>query len=56
VRAEVEYSAVVSVKVDLESGEVASVDIRAPGDGDESRSEVRVSVESQTDEPSRASS
>jgi hypothetical protein len=49
VRAEVEYSAV-SVKVDLESGEVASVDIRAPGDGDESRSEVRVSVESQTDE------
>src|SRR2546422_1468877 len=50
VRAEVEYSAVVSVKVDLESGEVASVDIRAPGDGDESRSEVRVSVESQTDE------
>jgi len=29
VRAEVEYSAVVSVKVDLESGEVASVDISA---------------------------
>lgn len=50
-RAEVEYTALVSVKVDLESGEVASVDIRGPGDEDETPSEVSVSLESETDQP-----
>ena len=38
--AEVEYSVVVSVKVDLESGDVVSVGIRAISDEDESAREV----------------
>jgi hypothetical protein len=51
VRAEVEYTALVSVKVDLETGEVASVDIRAPGEEGETPSEVSISLESETDQP-----
>lgn len=37
--------------VDLETGAVASVDIRAPGDEDETPAEVSVSLESETDQP-----
>ena len=51
VKAEVEYAALVSVKVDLETGEVASVDVRAPGDGDEAPAEISVSLETETDQP-----
>jgi hypothetical protein len=51
VEAEVEYTALVSVKVNLGTGEVASVDIRAPGDGDEVPAEVGVSLDSETDQP-----
>lgn len=50
-KAKLEYAAVVSVKVDLETGEVASVDIRGPGDEDETPSEVSVSLESETGQP-----
>ena len=50
-KAEVEYTALVSVKVDLETGEVASVGIRATGDADETPSEVSVSLDSETDQP-----
>jgi hypothetical protein len=39
------------VKVNLGTGEVASVDIRAPGDGDEVPAEVGVSLDSETDQP-----
>jgi hypothetical protein len=49
--AEVEYTALVSVKVNLGTGEVASVDIRPPGDGDEVPAEVGVSLDSETDQP-----
>jgi hypothetical protein len=51
VEAEVEYTALVSVKVNLGTGEVASVDIRAPGDGDDVPAEVGVSLDSETDQP-----
>jgi hypothetical protein len=51
VEAEVEYTALVSVKVNLGTGEVASVDIRAPGDGDDVSAEVGVSLDSETDPP-----
>jgi hypothetical protein len=51
VEAEVEYTALVSVKVDLETGEVASADIRATRDEDETPSEVSVSLGSETDQP-----
>jgi len=50
-KAEVEYTALVSVKVDLETGEVASVGIYATRDEDETPSEVSVSLESETDQP-----
>jgi hypothetical protein len=50
VEAEVEYSALVSVKVNLGTGEVASDDIRVPGDGDEVPAEVGVSLDSETDQ------
>jgi hypothetical protein len=49
--AEVEYTALVSVKVDLETGEVASVGICATRDEDGKPSEVRVSLESEIDQP-----
>jgi hypothetical protein len=39
------------VNVDLKTGEVASVGIHAPGDKDETPSEVSVSLESETDAP-----
>jgi hypothetical protein len=42
VKAEVEYTALVSVKVDLETGEVASFGINATRDTDETPSEVSV--------------
>jgi hypothetical protein len=51
VKAEVEYAALVSVEVDLVTGEVASVGIRPTRDGDETQSEVTVSLESETDQP-----
>jgi hypothetical protein len=51
VEAEVEYTALVSVTVNLGAGEVASIDIRAPGDGDEVPAEVGVSLDSETDQP-----
>ena len=50
-RAEVAYTALVSVTVDVETGAVASVGIHAPGDEDETPFEVSVSLESETDEP-----
>jgi hypothetical protein len=50
VKAEVEYSALVTVTVDLDSGEVASVDIRAPADEDEAPS-LSVGLDSENDEP-----
>ena len=50
-KAEVEYTALVTVRVDLETGEVASVGINATRDTDETPSEVSVSVESETDQP-----
>jgi len=46
IEAEVEYTALVSVKVDLESGEVVSVGIRATRDEDEPAGEVSVTLES----------
>jgi hypothetical protein len=51
VKAEVEYTALVRVTVDLESGEVASVGIHPTRDEDEAASEVSVSLESETDQP-----
>jgi hypothetical protein len=51
VNAEVEYTAVVTVKVDLETGEVASAGIRPMREEDETPSEVKVSLESETDLP-----
>jgi hypothetical protein len=50
VRAEVKYTALISVAVHLETGAVASVDIHAPGAEDDTQSEVTVSLESETDE------
>jgi hypothetical protein len=50
-KAEVEYTAVVSVTVDLKTGEVGAVDVRAPSDEDETPAEVGVSLESETDQP-----
>jgi hypothetical protein len=51
VKAEVEYTALVSVEVDLETDEVAAVAIRPPRDEDEPAAEVSVSLESETDQP-----
>jgi hypothetical protein len=51
VNAEVEYTAVVTVKVDLETGAVASAGIRPMREEDETPSEVKVSLESETDQP-----
>jgi hypothetical protein len=51
VKAEVEYTALVRVEVDLETGEVASVGIHATRDQDDTPSEVSVSLESETDQP-----
>jgi hypothetical protein len=51
VNAEVEYTAVVTVKVDLETGEVASAGIRPLREEDVTPSEVKVSLESETDQP-----
>jgi hypothetical protein len=51
VNAEVEYTAVVTVKVDLETGEVASAGIRPMRGEDEAPSQVTVSLESETDQP-----
>jgi hypothetical protein len=53
VKAEVEYLAVVTVEVDLESGEVVSLGIRATRD--EAASQVGVSLESERDERMRCS-
>lgn len=50
VEAEVEYTALVSVKVDLESGDVVSVDIRASRDEGEQAAEVTVSLDAGTDQ------
>jgi hypothetical protein len=44
VKAEVEYTALVSVEVDLETGDVASVGIHPTRDEDETPSEVTVSL------------
>src|SRR5438874_2231536 len=49
--AEVEYLAVVTVEVDLESGEVVSLGIRATRDEDEVASQVGVSLESENNTP-----
>jgi hypothetical protein len=49
--AEVEYTALVSVRVDVESGDVVSVGIRATREEDETRSEISVSLASKTDQP-----
>jgi hypothetical protein len=51
VEAEVEYTALVSVKVNLESGDVVSVGIRATCDEDEPAAEVSVSLDGETDQP-----
>src|SRR6266700_1074906 len=51
VKDEVEYSALVTVRVDLETGEVALVGINATRDTDEPPSEVSVSLESKIDQP-----
>jgi len=51
VKAEVEYTALVSVEVDLETGEVASVGIHPTRDEGKIPSEVSVSLESETDQP-----
>src|SRR5436190_15014061 len=51
VKAEVEYTALVSVEVDLETGEVASVGIHPTREEPETRSEVTVSLESETHQP-----
>jgi hypothetical protein len=53
VKAEVEYTALVNVEVDLETGEVASVGIRPTRDEDETQSEVTVSLESAIRSPIR---
>ena len=50
-KAEVEYTALVRATVNLGTGDVASVDIDAPGDKDETPAEVSVSLESETDQP-----
>ena len=51
VKAEVEYTALVNVEVDLATGEVASVGIHPTRDEPETPSEVTVSLESETDQP-----
>jgi len=51
VKAEVEYTALVSVEVDLETGEVASVGIHPTREEPETPSEVTVSLEGETDQP-----
>jgi hypothetical protein len=51
VNAEVEYTAVVTVKVDLETGEVASAGVRPMRGEDEAPSQVTVSLESEMDQP-----
>jgi hypothetical protein len=51
VKAEIEYTALVSVEVDLETGEVAAVAIHPTRDEAETPSEVSVSLESETDQP-----
>jgi hypothetical protein len=51
VEAEIEYTALVSVKVDVESGDVVSIGIRATRDEDEPAAEVSVTLEGETDEP-----
>jgi hypothetical protein len=51
VKAEVEYTALVSAEVDLETGEVVSVGIGAARGDDETPSEVSVSLEGKTDAP-----
>jgi hypothetical protein len=51
VKAEVEYTALVRVRVDLESGEVASVGVHPARDEDEAPSKVSVSLESEADQP-----
>lgn len=48
--AEVEYAAVVNVKVDLESGDVVSAGVRAVA-GDESPADVSVSLEGEAGQP-----
>jgi hypothetical protein len=48
VKAEVEYTALVSVEVDLETVEVAAVGIHPSREGDETPSEMSVSLESET--------
>ena len=50
-KAEVEYTALVSIEVDLETGEVASVGIHPTREEPETPSEVTVSLESETDQP-----
>jgi hypothetical protein len=54
VKAEIEYTALVSVEVDLETGEVAAVAIHPTRDKDEAPSAVTVSLESETDQPDAA--
>jgi hypothetical protein len=51
VKAEVEYTALVSVTIDLETGEVASVAIHPTRDEEGMPSEVSVGLESETDQP-----
>jgi hypothetical protein len=51
VEAEVEYTALVSVKVNLESGDVVSVGIRASRDEGEQAAEVSVSLDAETEQP-----
>jgi len=52
VRAEVEYAALVSVKVDLETGEVGSVGIYPMRDDEEDGpAQVSVSLEREPDQP-----
>ena len=49
--AEVEYTALVGLNIDLESGDVVSVGIRATPDEDEPAGEVSVTLEGETDQP-----
>ena len=49
--AEIEYTALVSVKVDLERGDVVSVGISATRDENEPTGDVSVSLESETEQP-----
>jgi hypothetical protein len=51
VKAEVGYATLVSVTVDLETGDVVSFGIRTTNDEDETLSQVIIGLETETDGP-----